>query len=99
MSVFLVRKTNCSPTPYYSYRAYRMMLYESLSSKDSSPELLYADDTLICNEDEDTTESILWAIEEISGAFGLNLNEGKCLQLSIIPTVMPSRAARRPFNV
>ena len=45
--------------------------------------LLYADDTLLCEEEEQIMESLLWSIEDISEIFGLNLNEGKCQQISV----------------
>ena len=44
--------------------------------------LLYADDTLLCEDNERRMEILLWAIEQASEAFGLNFNKEKCQQLS-----------------
>jgi hypothetical protein len=42
--------------------------------------LLYADDTLLCEEHVDKAETLLWAVEEVSRVFGrtLNGNVSKC---------------------
>ena len=45
--------------------------------------LLYADDTLLCEDNEEKMNALLIAIEEVSEAFGLNLNKDKCLQMSV----------------
>ena len=37
--------------------------------------LLYADDTLLCDNTEKETQALLWAVEEVSGIFGLKLNK------------------------
>ena len=52
------------------------------SMKLSFMSLLYADDTLLGVNQEEITESLLWAIEDISGVFGLKLNRKKCQQIS-----------------
>ena len=44
--------------------------------------LLYADDTLLCEDSEGAMQALLWAVEDVSGVFGLNLNKGKCQQIS-----------------
>ena len=48
--------------------------------------LLYADDTLLCEEHVEKMEALLWAVEDVSGTFGLKLNKKKCVQLSILET-------------
>ena len=44
--------------------------------------LLYADDTLLCDNTEKETQALLWAVEEVSEMFGLNLNKKKCQKIS-----------------
>ena len=51
--------------------------------KVSFSSLLYADDTFLCEHQEEIMESLLWAIEDISEVFGLKLNRGKCQQISV----------------
>ena len=46
-------------------------------------ELLFADDTLLFAEDGHSLDTLLWAVECVSGAYGLKLNRGKCQQISI----------------
>ena len=45
--------------------------------------LLYADDTLLCEDNEEKMRTLLLAIEEVSEAFGLRLNKDKCQQMSV----------------
>ena len=45
--------------------------------------LLYADDTLLCDNTEKETQTLLWAVEEVSEVFGLRLNKKKCLVIAI----------------
>ena len=45
-------------------------------------ELLFADDTLIFAQDKDSIEGLLWAVEVISGIYGLKLNKDKCVEIS-----------------
>ena len=45
--------------------------------------LLYADDTLLCDNTEKETQALLWAVEEVSGIFGLKLNKKKCLVIAV----------------
>ncbi len=44
--------------------------------------LRYADDTLLCEDSEGAMQALLWAVEDVSGVFGLNLNKGKCQHLN-----------------
>ena len=44
--------------------------------------LLYADDTLLCEDSEGAMQALLWAVEDVSGVFDLTLNKGKCQQIS-----------------
>ena len=44
--------------------------------------LLYADDTLLREDDPTKMEALLHAVEDVSEIFGLNLNRSKCRQLS-----------------
>ena len=36
--------------------------------------LLYADDTLLCEDSEGAMQALLWAVEDVSGVFDLTLN-------------------------
>ena len=45
--------------------------------------LLYADDTLLFENTEKETQALLWAVEEVSGIFGLLLNKRKCQKTSV----------------
>lgn len=44
--------------------------------------LLYADDTLLCDNAGKETQALLWAVEEVSCIFGLRLNKKKCQIIS-----------------
>ena len=46
--------------------------------------LVYADDTMLYQEEENKMEALLWSIEDISEVFGLKLNRVKCQQISIM---------------
>ena len=38
---------------------------------------------MICEPEENKAEALVWAIEDVSGLFGLRLNKAKCQQISI----------------
>ena len=46
-------------------------------------ELLFADDTLIFAEPGHSFDAFLWAIEAVSGVYGLALNRNKCTRISL----------------
>merc|ERR1711879_354044 len=54
---------------------------EGLGAKFS--ELLYADDTLLFAARGHPLDALLWAVECVSGAYGLNLKRSKCVPISI----------------
>jgi hypothetical protein len=51
--------------------------------KKSFSALLYADDTLLCENTENENQALLWAVEEVLGVFGLMLNKKKCQKISV----------------
>ena len=46
-------------------------------------ELLFADDTLIFAEPGCSLDAFLWAVEAVSGVYGLALNRTKCARMSL----------------
>ena len=48
-------------------------------------ELLFADDTLIFATPGHSLEAFLWAVESVSSAYGLKLNQTKCARMSLKP--------------
>ena len=46
-------------------------------------ELLFADDTLLFAANGHSLDTLLWAVECVSGAYGLKLNRSKCQQISV----------------
>lgn len=48
--------------------------------------LLYAADTVLCENSEKESRTLLWAVEEVSGVFGIILNKKKCQQISVNET-------------
>ena len=48
-------------------------------------ELLFADDTLIFAAPGDSLDAFLWAVEAVSGVYGLALNRTKCARISLKP--------------
>ena len=48
--------------------------------------LLFADDTLLVTAAGHSMDSLLWAVEAVSGVFGLKLNRGKCQKISVRST-------------
>ena len=49
----------------------------------SISELLFADDTLIFAAPGHSLDAFLWAIEAVSGVYGLKLNRSKCARISL----------------
>ena len=54
-------------------------------------ELLFADDTLIFAKNNESMEGLLWAIEVISGVYGMKLNRGKCNEINNAAQEAPVR--------
>ena len=45
-------------------------------------EIMFADDTLIFAQDEESMEGLLWTTVLISGIYGLKLNKKKCVEIN-----------------
>jgi hypothetical protein len=58
-------------------------------------ELLFADDTLIFAAPGHSLDAFLWAVEAVSGVYGLALNRAKCARIFLKPAT-PNEFTRNP---